>query len=247
MSSTSIVPPHEPAQLPAEADWIAHVRSEDRGFLRGLPDPALGALLQTARAIEVPRDRLLWAQGSTDRLVAWVAAGRLRIERDGAVIDVAQPGDVVGLSSLHDRPHSAAVRAIEDARLVVWAGASVRDALEASPCAAVQALGAVTERLRALEAELVLLRARAVATQRVAWHLLRMDRTGRPAIDLTHAELAQRIGIAPRVLHEALGALATARLIRLEPIRGGDEETISLEDTARLHAVAIGRETIAIP
>lgn len=247
MSSTTIAAQHEPADLPAETDWIARVRRSDRGFLRGLADPELGALLHTARAIMVREERLLWAQGGADGLFAWVVEGRLRIERDGAVIDIMQPGDVLGLSSIHDRPHTAAVRAIEDTWLVVWDGSAMRAALEAHPRALIQALGSVTELVHSLNAELVMLRSRAVATQLVAWHLLRMERTGRSAIDLTHAQLAQRIGIAPRVLHEALGALATARVIRLEPIRGREEESITVEDAARLHSVAIGRETIAIP
>lgn len=237
---------YEAAELPEASDWIARVRRFDRGFLRGLPDAQLELLLGSARAIVVPEEGLLWSQGSGDGLFAWIVEGRMRVERDSAVIEIMQVGDVLGLSSIHERPHTAAVRAIERAHLIVWDGVTIRGALESSPRALIQALGSVTELVGSLNAELVLLRKRAHATQLVAWHLVRMDRLGRSTIDLTHAQLASRIGIAPRVLHEALGALARARVIRLEPIPGRDDESIAIDDPERARGVSMGRETVPI-
>lgn len=220
--------------------WIAEVAAKDRGFFRGLPEAPLRALHACARGVAIGSGRLLWDQGSHDGLFAWVASGRLRVERDDAVIAIMEAGDVLGLSSIHERPHTARVRAIDDARLLLWDATVVRDTLEASPRALVAALGAVTELVGTLNAELVLLRSRARATQLVAWHLLRMERSAHAGIDLTREQLASRIGIAPRALHEALGALAREGIVRLEPLPGHEEESIVLVDAERARAVVAG-------
>jgi CRP-like cAMP-binding protein len=231
---------HDDWSPPAAATWIAEVAAKDRGFFRGLPEEPLRTLHATARGIAVPEGRLLWEQGSHDGLFCWIASGRVRVERDDAVIAIMEAGDVLGLSSIHGRPHTARVRAIDDATLLVWQGTTVRDTLEASPRALIAALGTVTELVGSLNAELVLLRSRARATQLVAWHLLRMERSARAGLDLTREQLASRIGIAPRALHEALGALAREGIVRLEPLPSHEEEAIVLADPDRARAVVAG-------
>jgi CRP-like cAMP-binding protein len=234
----------EPEPLPEVGAWVARVRADDRGFFRGMPEASLALLWKSARAVDLDAGQALWEQGQDDGLFAWVWSGRLRAERDDEVIALVQTGDVLGLSSIHERPHTARVRASEPSRLVVWEARKVRGALESNPRALIAALGAVTELVGQLSSELVLLRTRARATQLVAWHVLRMARLGRTSVSLTRDELAARIGIPPRVLFDALGALARARIVRLEPIAGTEEESIYVEDPAGAQAVSEGRRSV---
>jgi CRP-like cAMP-binding protein len=228
--------------LPEPDEWLACVRRQDRGFFRGLPNDELAALRAHARGMQLGKGDVLWERDATDGWFVWIWSGRVVVRRDEEVIDFMHEGDILGLSSIHDRPHTATVEAVVDSELVVWDGHEVRGVLESNPRALIAALGSVSELVGQLNTELLLMRGNARATQLVAWHVVRLARVTRLSrIDLPRAQLAARVGIAPRALYDALTALARERIIRLETPPGLDEGPIVLLDVERATAVYDGR------
>jgi CRP-like cAMP-binding protein len=87
------------------------------GFLSGLSDDDLAALLASARRVEFRKGEVLLAQGVSNDRLRIVAEGRLharrRTEGEEALLGRIEPGDFFGEMSLFDpAPTSAEVAAV---------------------------------------------------------------------------------------------------------------------------------------
>ena len=89
-------------------------------IFRPLPAPALEAVARRAAWVEVPDGERLISQGDPGDRFYVLAAGSLRVERDGIRLrDVTQPGEGVGeIAILRDVPRTASVFANEPSTLL---------------------------------------------------------------------------------------------------------------------------------
>ena len=119
--------------------------------LRGRELERVGRL---AEEIDVPADRVLIRQGAIGHEFFVIVDGRVRVERDGTVLNTRGPGDFVGeIALLDERPRLATVTTETPCRLLVLAHREFHTLLAEQPDIQLLVLKALAERVRQLEPE----------------------------------------------------------------------------------------------
>lgn len=122
----------------------------------GLRDRELERISSLADIVDLPVDRVLMTQGESGHEMFVLVSGSGRVERDGATIDSAGPGDVLGEIALLDGgPRTATVTLTEASRLLILARREFHDLMDEFPEIRLQVLEAVAQRLRNHERDAV--------------------------------------------------------------------------------------------
>ena len=126
-----------------EIDRHADVPVAEIGLLRTmslfapLPPPTLEVLARELQPLEVPASTVVVRQGETGDLFYAVADGELEVTRDGMRVSALGRGDGFGeLALLLERPRTATVRALTDARLYTLSRDEFVPAVTGHPAAA---------------------------------------------------------------------------------------------------------------
>src|SRR5438128_5417719 len=91
-------------------------------------------------------------QGQSGQECFLIVKGRVRIERDGRLINTLGPGDFLGEISLVDgKPRMATATAEEPSQLLVLAHREFHELLDRNPGVQKQVMMALAERVRRLE------------------------------------------------------------------------------------------------
>lgn len=80
------------------------------GPLARLDEATLESLVKSAQPLSYKHGERVWSRGD-EGTVAWVVEGALDVVHHGTVVDTLGPGQLLGLSALWGKPHSAEVRA----------------------------------------------------------------------------------------------------------------------------------------
>ena len=133
-------------------------RDQKLQLLRAVPlfsNCSKASLAQIARLtdeVSLPAGRVLMQQGRLGNEFFVIIAGKVRIERDGRLIDTEGPGDFLGEIALIDhRPRTATAICQTPCRLLVLAHREFHTLLAGSPAISNAVLKALAERLRNLE------------------------------------------------------------------------------------------------
>jgi CRP/FNR family cyclic AMP-dependent transcriptional regulator len=114
-----------------------------------LRDSDLGEVERLTDEVDVPADTALTREGRIGHEFFVILSGRVRVERDGKIINSLGPGDFLGEISLIDgRPRSATVTTEEPTRLLVLAHREFRSLLDNYPGIREPVMQALAERLR---------------------------------------------------------------------------------------------------
>lgn len=212
---------------------LAHV-----SFCEGLPDAALQALAAIAVPLERAAGVTIQLEGEPAEAMYLVATGRVKISRYGAngreqVLNMAGPGGHFNTVPLFDGgPCPANAEALTDVTLLALPRDALLRAVDAHPALARALLREFSRRLRHL-VSLVDTLALHTVQGRLAGLLLDQAAAaerGEPAIPLTQAEMAARLGTVREMVSRTLKSFEAQGLIKLE--RG----TIALLDRAGLEA-----------
>jgi CRP-like cAMP-binding protein len=118
----------------------------------GLGERELDRLGQLADEVDLPAGHVLMRQGDTGNQMFVLAEGRVRIERDGQVVDEVGPGAVLGeVAILSEGPRTATVTTTAASKLFVLGHREFHALLDAAPSVRASVLAGVAERLRNLE------------------------------------------------------------------------------------------------
>ena len=119
----------------------------------GLGNAELKRLSQLADEVDVPAGRQLMRQGDLGSQMFVIAAGGVRIERDGATIAELAQGDWFGeMALLSEGSRSATATATEPSRLFVIAHREFHSLMDEMPTVRHAVFDCVADRLRKLEA-----------------------------------------------------------------------------------------------
>ena len=112
----------------------------------------LELLARLADEIDVPESRVLMRQGESGSEMFVVAAGRVRVERDGEQIAALGPGDWLGeMALISEGPRTATAVTTEPSRLFVVSHREFHSLMDQIPSVRVAVDECVAERIRRLE------------------------------------------------------------------------------------------------
>jgi CRP-like cAMP-binding protein len=87
-------------------------------------DPGPDGTTTRLDELTVPRGRLLLQEGAVGSEAFIIAEGEATVFVDGQMVATLGPGDIIGeVSTLHDGPSAATVRAATELRLLIISGA----------------------------------------------------------------------------------------------------------------------------
>lgn len=167
------------------------------------------------------------AHGDDDRDVFIVLDGRLRVilfgETRELILEDLAAGALVGeMSAIDDQPRSASVIALDAVEVARLSAANFLDLVHIHPSICDYVLRVLVQRVRSLDRRVHELASMTVS-QRVRAELLRLvspipgkPRQGELAGDLTHAELAARIGTHREAVTREIGSLIRSGYLRKE-------------------------------
>lgn len=113
---------------------------------------ALELISRLADEVDVPDGYTLMRQGELGQEFFLVAAGRVRIERDGTTVNTLGPGDYLGEIALLDEGRRTATAVTEGpAKLLVITHRGFHSLLDSSTDVRAAIMGSLAERLRGLE------------------------------------------------------------------------------------------------
>lgn len=174
----------------------------------------LEVLTATAYRKRLARGQVLFSEGEPSRDLYVVVRGRVKVvvtsPRGGElVLDVLEPGDVLGeLSLLDEQPRSTGAEAVEDAELLAVPTDAVRAVFAGSPAlttALALELAGTVRRLTGAASDLVFLDLR----RRLAKLLLDLvGAAGVGDLGMPQADVAARLGATRQSVNRALAALA---------------------------------------
>ncbi|HEY3354601.1 MAG TPA: Crp/Fnr family transcriptional regulator [Polyangia bacterium] len=177
-----------------------------------------------------PTGTVLFREGEPGHEMFIIERGRVQLTRNlrglEKIIAVLPPGEFFGeMAIINQRPRSATATVIEEARLLVLDQPTFEKMIQENTAIAVRLIKKLAARLEQtnLQVELLLLK----DTNHRVVHLLRhlAQDAGVPAvegtiIDLSVAEIADRIGCTDEEVAEIVDGLARARLLRPVAPRG---------------------------
>jgi CRP-like cAMP-binding protein len=113
---------------------------------------ALELISRLADEVDVPDGYTLMRQGDLGQEFFLIAAGRVRIERDGTTVNTLGPGDYLGEIALLDEGRRTATAVAEGpAKLLVITHRGFHSLLDSSTDVRAAIMGSLAERLRGLE------------------------------------------------------------------------------------------------
>lgn len=122
----------------------------------GLGSKQLEALARLLDEVDVPAGQVLMRQGEPGAEMFIVVDGQFSIERDGAMLRTAGPGEALGeLALLTEGPRTATVTATTPARLFVAGHRQFHALLEVAPEISLAMLEALGSRIRSLDRDAV--------------------------------------------------------------------------------------------
>ena len=111
----------------------------------------LGLVGRLADEIDVPAGRALTREGETGHEFFVIVDGRVRVEREGKLLNTLGPGDFLGEIALVDgRPRTATAITEGPARLLVMAHREFASLLAEYPSIQIEVLQALAQRVRHL-------------------------------------------------------------------------------------------------
>jgi CRP-like cAMP-binding protein len=191
------------------------------GLQKVLEASARQELLSRARTLKIRKGQSVLSRGEPSSEIFVVLEGRLQVvlySADGREVSLRDlhEGELFGeLGAIDGAARSASVVAAADGRLLAISQDSFRKAVLSSPEAALWLIRRLTSQVRGLTDRVFELSALNVRA-RVHCELLRMARAQLSGVkhEVTHAELASRIGTHREAVTRELKALADQNIIR---------------------------------
>ncbi|HWI50539.1 MAG TPA: Crp/Fnr family transcriptional regulator [Symbiobacteriaceae bacterium] len=192
-------------------------------MLRTLPEPVVADLLQVMHQRTFRKGSVLFAQGEEPVAVFLVESGRIKwhkVSEDGneQILQVAEPGQVVGLVALLDRkPYIAAATVVEDATVRVLNIADFDRMVLTHPELALTVMRMLGDGVRWLLEHVHAMTGRS-AHERVASVLIQKAEPGEQGarvIPLTHQEIAHLAGMARETVSRVLADFQRRGAVRL--------------------------------
>lgn len=200
-------PPSRPPLVRARPSGVETERGfEEASSFQDLLPGVSDALLAQSRRIELPAGSTLFEEDTVGTAIYVLLAGRVQIVKGGAMIRELGQGSMIGeLAVLAGQPRAAGVVAVRDSVLLEIDGDAARDALAASPQAALAIAGALAAQIRTLSPP--------PARRPEPTTIALLAEHGPAPVDVA-AELARRIGAHRRVatVTESIDAAALAAL-----------------------------------
>lgn len=191
----------------------------DVPIFQGLAPDALQDVARRIRIAKFEEGQWIVAHGETDREVYVILKGRVRVllfgETRELILSDLEAGAMFGdMSAIDDAPRSASVVALGDVTVARISAETFLDLITRHPSVCRAVLKILVSRIRQLDARIHEFASYTVA-QRLRAELLRLSVPipGRPQAavvtpNLTHAELAARIGTHREAVTRELGTLA---------------------------------------
>lgn len=210
-------------------------------YFASLPPARLAALATRCRPRTLAAGETLFEEGAPCDGLFIVAAGRIEIRQTSRrgreqVFHTEGPGATLGEGPLFDRGgYIASAVALQPSRVLFLPRADVLALCREHPDVALALLESLARRVRRF-ARIVSDLAFLPVNERVAGYLLTAtaDDAGTLVLELTHAQLAARLGTVRELVARALGQLERAGAIT----RAG--KRVVIRDRARLEARALG-------
>lgn len=191
--------------------------------LRDLPETTVADLMRVMHLRAFRRGSVLFDQGEEPGAIFFVESGRIKwhkVSEDGneQILQVAEPGQAVGLVALLDRkPYIAAATAVEDATVWVLTLADFDRMVIKYPQLALKIMTQLGDGVRWLLEHVHAMTNRS-AHERVASVLIRkaeLHDAGRRIIPLTHQEIANLAGMARETVSRVLADFQRRGAVRL--------------------------------
>lgn len=222
-------PPPEIARLK-----LQYLREVD--IFRDLTAEELAWLKDTTRMVTFRAGETIFDQAEEAEVLFILKRGRVqlyRITRDGKKIeiDTIGPGTFFGeMPFISQRMHETFAEALEDSLVCIMSRSEVERLILAKPQVAIRMLEVLSARL-ADQAERLEVLAFQSVTERLAATLLRIA-DGRDAVQATHQELADVLGVYRETVTKLLDSFQREGLVNLERRR------VTLVDRAGLERAA---------
>ena len=128
-------------------------------LLQGLDPESIALLATHTRSVSFPANAMIVERGEVGVPLFFVLEGRAVVADlpppSGTDAATLESGDSFGVMSLlDDKPHSTAIQALNDIRLLVLDRADFRDVLAASPATALQLLESLSIQIRSADAHI---------------------------------------------------------------------------------------------
>lgn len=223
-------------------------------LFQGLPDAALTAVRASARAEQVSKDQIIFAQGGRAERAYALGEGSVRIVQTGAdggqvVIRFIGAGEMFGTIPLFTN-HIFPADAVAAERSIVfsWRDADLMEILEASPRAALNLIRIIGARLAEVQDRVRELSTQGVE-QRVARTILRLGKqAGRPAgggmeiaLRLRRQDLAEASGTTLHTASRLLAGWQKAGLI------ASHRQRLTILNLSKLQRLADGQPCSGSP
>lgn len=192
-------------------------------MLRTLPAPVVAELKQEMHLRTFRKGAVLFSQGEEPRAIYFVETGRVKwhkVSEDGneQILQVAEPGQAIGLVALLDRkPYIAAATCLEDSAVWVLSMADFDRLVLHHPVIALTVMRLLGDGVRWLLEHVHAMTNRS-AHERVASVLIRKaeaDENGARVIPLTHQEIAHLAGMARETVSRVLADFQRRGAVRL--------------------------------
>jgi CRP/FNR family transcriptional regulator, cyclic AMP receptor protein len=122
----------------------------------GLTDHELQRIATLADIVDLPKDRVIMAQGQLGWEMFVVVTGSARVDRDGQSLGERGPGEVLGEIALLDGgPRTATVTLSQPSRLLVLARREFGELMDEFPGIRLRILETVVHRLRGLDRDAI--------------------------------------------------------------------------------------------
>jgi CRP-like cAMP-binding protein len=170
-----------------------------------------------------PTGTVLFREGEPGHEMYVLQSGRIQLTRtikhEEKIVAVLMPGEFFGeMSIVNNRPRSATATVIEDAKMLVIDSRTFEAMIRGNAEIAVRLIKKLTNRLEQANQQIEILLLRD-SSHRIVHALRRLAETvGHPEaagirIDISEAELADRVGMTDAEVAEVIAQLAEARLV----------------------------------
>jgi len=113
----------------------------------------LGMLVEE---VDLPAGRVLFKQGDTAQELFIIVSGEVRVERDGAVLNLCGPGEIFGeIALVAGGPRTATVTCVTDCRLLVLGRREFHSLMDEFPGLKMRVLETLARRVRTLDTSAV--------------------------------------------------------------------------------------------
>lgn len=191
-------------------------------FLHGLDDVTLAEVARRAREVIALRNEVVFLEGDAAKGLIVVREGAVKIYKTGdqgreQILEIEGPGRSVAELPLFDgRPYPASCAAVHDSILLIVSPRDFRELLERHPSLASAVIASLAFRMRRLVMLVQELSLRDVRQRLLdLFHELAGEGDSFE-LDLSHQELAARIGTVREIVSRQLAKLTQEGLIRVE-------------------------------